>query len=109
MERLQCYPGINEEKAIGRFDESLQRLFVELKKASKPDWDLLKTELHGNQFFIAGPLLRALQHSRPCVLLIDELDKVDQAFEAMLLELQSARIYESTAVYLRDWIGLRHI
>jgi MoxR-like ATPase len=89
VERLQCYPGINEEKAIGRFDESLQRLFVELKKTSDPDWDLLKTELHGNQFFIAGPLLRALQHSSPCVLLIDELDKVDQAFEAMLLELLS--------------------
>ena len=90
VERLQCYEGIGEDKAIGKFDESLQRLCVELKaKASSVDWDLLKNELHGEQFFCAGPLLRALQCERPCVLLIDELDKVDHAFEAMLLELLS--------------------
>src|SRR5580700_10248353 len=90
VERLQCYEGINEEKAIGRFDERLQRLCVELKaKCSSVDWESLQTELHGQQFFSAGPLLRALQYERPCVLLIDELDKVDHAFEALLLELLS--------------------
>ena len=91
VERLQCYEGINEEKAIGRFDEPLQRLCVELRaKSSSVDWESLQTELHGRLFFSAGPLLRALQHEKPCVLLIDELDKVDQAFEALLLELLSA-------------------
>src|SRR5882724_1728940 len=90
VERLQCYEGINEEKAIGKFDEALQRLCVELKtKSSGVDWQSLQTELHGEQFFSAGPLLRALQYEEPCVLLIDELDKVDQAFEAVLLELLS--------------------
>jgi MoxR-like ATPase len=90
VERLQCYEGINEEKAIGKFDESLQRLCVELKsKSSGVDWESLRTELHGQQFFTAGPLLRALQYEKPCVLLIDELDKVDHAFEATLLELLS--------------------
>lgn len=90
VERLQCYEGIGEDKAIGKFDESLQRLCVELKaKASGVDWELLKSELHGEQFFSAGPLLRALRFEKPCVLLIDELDKVDHAFEAMLLELLS--------------------
>src|SRR5258707_541533 len=90
VERLQCYEGINEEKAIGKFDEPLQRLCVELKaKSSSVDWESLQTELHGQQFFSAGPLLRALQYEKPCVLLIDELDKVDQAFEALLLELLS--------------------
>jgi len=90
VERLQCYEGINEEKAIGKFDESLQRLCVELKaKSASVDWESLQTELHNQQFFSAGPLLRALQCERPCVLLIDELDKVDHAFEAMLLELLS--------------------
>jgi MoxR-like ATPase len=90
VERLQCYEGINEEKAIGKFDESLQRLCVELKaKSTSVDWESLQTELHGQQFFGAGPLLRALQCERPCVLLIDELDKVDRAFEALLLELLS--------------------
>ena len=90
VERLQCYEGINEEKAIGKFDEPLQRLCVELKsKSANVDWGSLRTELHGQQFFSAGPLLRALQCERPCVLLIDELDKVDHAFEALLLELLS--------------------
>jgi MoxR-like ATPase len=90
VERLQCYEGIGEDKAIGKFDECLQRLCVELKaRASDVDWDLLKNELHGEQFFSAGPLLRALQYEKPCVLLIDELDKVGHAFEAMLLELLS--------------------
>jgi len=90
VERLQCYEGINEEKAIGKFDESLQRLCVELRTKSETiDWESLRTELHGQQFFSAGPLLSALQHEKPCVLLIDELDKVDHAFEAMLLELLS--------------------
>jgi MoxR-like ATPase len=91
VERLQCYQGINEEKAIGKFDEPLQRLCVELRaKASAVDWKSLQIELHGRQFFIAGPLLRSLEYATPSVLLIDELDKVDHAFEAMLLELLSA-------------------
>jgi MoxR-like ATPase len=90
VERLQCFEGINEKKAIGRFDEALQRLAVELRSKSGPvEWEQLKQELHGLKFFSAGPLLRALQYSQRCVLLIDELDKVSQAFEAMLLELLS--------------------
>lgn len=90
VERLQCYEGINEEKAIGKFDEALQRLCVELKlKAGAVDWALLRTELHSLEFFSAGPLMRALLTDKPCVLLVDEIDKVDQEFEAMLLELLS--------------------
>jgi MoxR-like ATPase len=90
VERLQCFEGINEEKAIGKFDESLQRLAVELRSRSgQMDWEAVKEELHSENFFSAGPLLKALQYKKPCVLLIDELDKVSQAFEAMLLELLS--------------------
>jgi MoxR-like ATPase len=90
VERLQCFEGINEEKAIGKFDEALQRLAVELLSKSTPvEWEPLKQELHSLNFFSAGPLLRALQYPKRCVLLIDELDKVSQAFEAMLLELLS--------------------
>jgi MoxR-like ATPase len=88
VERLQCYAGINEEKAIGIFDESLQRFFIESRiESHETDWVALGGELHSRQFFIAGPLVRALEDEQPCVLLIDELDKVDQAFEAMLLEI----------------------
>jgi MoxR-like ATPase len=90
VERLQCYEGINEEKAIGKFDESLQRLCVELRSNSAgADWEFLQAELHSQQFSSAGPLLRALQYEKPCVLLIDELDKGDHASEALLLELPS--------------------
>lgn len=90
VERLQCYEGINEEKAIGKFDEALQKLCVELKaKSGDVDWTSVRTELHGQEFFSAGPLMRALLSEKPCVLLVDEIDKVDQEFEAMLLELLS--------------------
>jgi MoxR-like ATPase len=90
VERLQCFEGINEEKAIGKFDEALQRLSVDLYSRSGPvEWEPLKQELHSLQFFSAGPLPRALQYRKRCALLIDELDKVSQAFEAMLLELLS--------------------
>src|SRR5438270_1767879 len=90
VERLQCFEGINEEKAIGKFDEALQRLAVELQsKSGAVAWEAFKQELHSEKFFSAGPLLRALRYPERCVLLIDELDKVDQAFEATLLELLS--------------------
>jgi MoxR-like ATPase len=90
VERLQCYEGIDDEKAIGKFDEALQSLCVELKaKAGDVDWTSLRTELHSQDFFTAGALMRALLWEKPCVLLIDELDKVGHAFEALLLELMS--------------------
>ena len=90
VERLQCYEGITDEKAIGKFDEPLQRLCVELKsKSAHLNWESIQDELHGRQFFTAGPLLRALESEKSCVLLIDELDKVDHAFEAILLEMLS--------------------
>lgn len=90
MERLQCYEGVNEEKAIGKFDESLQRLFLNTQGgASGAGWASLRRDLHTLEFFQEGPLLRALLHERPCVLLIDEIDKVGEEFEAELLEILS--------------------
>src|SRR5260370_35373602 len=84
VERLQCYEGIGEEKAIGKFDEALQRLCVGLraKMGTQLDWETLRAELHSQRFFRAGPLLRALQSRRQCVVLIHELDQVDYAFQA---------------------------
>ena len=91
VERLQCYIGINEDKAIGKFDEALQRLFLETKTSHvSGDWEAIRQELHGLEFFTKGPLLRALLYEwKPCVLLIDEIDKVDHEFEALLLEVLS--------------------
>lgn len=91
VERLQCYEGITEEKAIGKFDESLQKLFLETQGgALGSDWEQIGRRLHSIDFFAEGPLVRALRCGSPsCVLLIDELDKVDHAFEALLLEILS--------------------
>jgi len=92
VERLQCYEGITEDKAIGKFDEALQRLFLETGHDQLgEDWDAIRKRLHSLDFFSEGPLLRALRSTeRPCVLLVDELDKVDHHFEALLLEILSA-------------------
>ena len=90
VERLQCYVGINEDKAIGKFDEALQELFLGAGTDGKQDWEALRQQLHGLEFFTKGPLLRALLYeTKPCVLLVDEIDKVDQEFEALLLEVLS--------------------
>jgi MoxR-like ATPase len=91
LERLQCYEGITEEKAIGKFDEGLQRLYLDTvtRGSGVSDWVSLGKQLSALDFFAAGPLLKALQYPSPCVLLIDELDKVDHSFEATLLEVLS--------------------
>jgi len=90
IERLQCYEGINEEKAIGKFDGALQKLFLETQgDRLQKDWDAIRNNLHTLDFFVQGPLLRSLLYERPCVLLIDEVDKVDEGFEALLLEILS--------------------
>jgi MoxR-like ATPase len=92
VERLQCYEGITDDKAIGKFDEGLQKLFLETQRDHLgSDWGAIRSRLHTLDFFSECPLLRALRHpERPCVLLIDEIDKVDQQFEALLLEILSA-------------------
>lgn len=90
MERLHCYRGISKDEAIGKFDESLRRLFLEFSQGlTRNSQDLLRS-LRSPDFFRPGPLMRALECERPCVLLIDELDKADEGFEAMLLEVLSS-------------------
>ena len=79
--RLQCYQGINEEKVIGQY-KSLQELYVLLMSKSDhtPDWTEIKREVTSRAYFMAGPLLEAIEQHQRCVLLIDEIDKVDYAF-----------------------------
>ncbi len=73
VERLQCYVGITEEKVIGRFDEALQKLFLETQADHlHQEWSEIRNRLHTLDFFAEGPLLRALRYEhRPCVLLVD--------------------------------------
>jgi hypothetical protein len=75
--------------AVGAFDPALQKLFLETQpNRLERNWPSLRETLHSLEFFISGPLLRALLYEGlPCVLLVDELDKVDPAFEALLLEI----------------------
>jgi MoxR-like ATPase len=91
--RLQCFEGIKAEQAIGDFDKSLQELYVLLmtKGNTVPDWHQIRKEITGREFFLAGPLLTAIEQEQRCVLLIDEIDKVPQAFEALLLEVLSGK------------------
>jgi MoxR-like ATPase len=88
--RLQCFEGITERQAIGSFDEALQRLFLETQAQTiDRQWEELRIQLHTLDFFTQGPLFQAVLQPKPVVLLIDELDKVDQKFEALLLEILS--------------------
>lgn len=74
IERLQCFEGITAEHAIGKFDESLQRLCLELATRNEvQDWRELARQITTLDFFIPGQLLNALLANEPCVLLIDEL------------------------------------
>lgn len=63
---------------------------MEFSKGQHENWQTVQADLKGRDFFRPGPLMRALECEQPCVLLIDELDKVDDGFEAMLLEILSA-------------------
>jgi MoxR-like ATPase len=90
IERLQCYEGITDKQAIGEFDQGLQRLYMEFSKERGLSWQEIVQTVKGRDFFRPGPLMRAFECESPCVLLIDELDKVPEAVEAMLLEPLSA-------------------
>lgn len=90
MVRLQCYPGITADKAIGKFDEALQELFLKTRgRQTDEDWQTMCGRLHSLEFFSPGPLMKAIIAERRVVLLIDEVDKVDDEFEAFLLEVLS--------------------
>jgi len=85
--RLQCYEGIDAAEALYEWNYPRQLLRIRLADARSAD--VSEEELFGPDFLIRRPLLRALEHPgpRPAVLLIDELDRADDEFEAFLLEL----------------------
>lgn len=89
--QLQCYEGIGDKQAIGDYNRALQEMYVLLqaKKEAGADWNEVRREITSRNFFISGPLLQALESDKRCVLLIDEIDKVGYAFEALLLEILS--------------------
>lgn len=87
--RLQCYDGIDDRKAIGDFNRSMQELYVLINREAQREWWEIRTEIMSREFFVPGPLLSAIETPERSILLIDEVDKVPQEFEALLLEILS--------------------
>jgi MoxR-like ATPase len=86
--RLQCYEGLDEAKALYEWNYRKQLLRIQAE-AEGAAWTEVQEDIFGEEFLLARPLLSAISAVSPVVLLIDEIDKTDQEFEAMLLELLS--------------------
>jgi MoxR-like ATPase len=93
--RLQCYEGLDEAKALYEWNYRKQLLRIQAGTAGEaggPDsagWQDVQDDIFGEDFLLERPLMTAIASPEPVVLLIDEIDKTDQEFEAMLLELLS--------------------
>jgi MoxR-like ATPase len=87
--RLQCYEGLDVNQAVYEWNYTRQIMHIRLHEARGDH--LSEAELFGPEFLLKRPLLQAIEHSRerPAVLLIDEIDRSDEEFEAFLLEVLS--------------------
>jgi MoxR-like ATPase len=93
--RLQCYEGLDEAKALYEWNYRKQLLRIqaeaagEAEAAAEGSWARTRGDIFSEDFLFTRPLLEAISAEDPVVLLIDEIDKTDQEFEAMLLEVLS--------------------
>jgi MoxR-like ATPase len=86
--RLQCYEGLDEAKALYEWNYRKQLLRIQTE-SQDAGWQDVQEDIFGEEFLLARPLMTAIASPDPVVLLVDEIDKTDQEFEAMLLELLS--------------------
>ena len=86
--RLQCYEGLDESKALYEWNYQKQLLSIQVNMNSQ-DKDSLTKSLFSDDYLLERPLLQSIRSEKPVVLLIDEIDKADEEFEAFLLELLS--------------------
>jgi MoxR-like ATPase len=86
--RLQCYEGLDEAKALYEWNYRKQLLRIQ-SEAADTGWSAVQDDIFSEEFLLPRPLMTAIAAEEPVVLLIDEIDKTDQEFEAMLLELLS--------------------
>ena len=86
--RLQCYEGLDESKALYEWNYQKQLLSIQVNMNSD-DKDALTRSLFSDEYLLERPLLHSIRSEKPVVLLIDEIDKADEEFEAFLLELLS--------------------
>ena len=87
--RLQCYEGIDASQALYEWDYARQLLYARALQAGEVEPGKRVAELYGAEFLLERPLLRAIRSGEGAVLLIDELDRADDEFEAFLLEVLS--------------------
>ena len=86
--RLQCYEGLDESKALYEWNYQKQLLSIQVNMAEQ-DKDQLTKSLFSDEYLLERPLLKSIRSDKPVVLLIDEIDKADEEFEAFLLEILS--------------------
>ena len=86
--RLQCYEGLDESKALYEWNYQKQLLYIQVNMGSRDSGELTRS-LFGEEYLLERPLLKSIRSEKPVVLLIDEIDKADEEFEAFLLELLS--------------------
>ena len=86
--RLQCYEGLDESKALYEWNYQKQLLSIQVNMNAENRDELTKS-LFGDEYLLERPLLKSIRSEKPVVLLIDEIDKADEEFEAFLLELLS--------------------
>lgn len=86
--RLQCYEGLDESKALYEWNYQKQLLAIQVNM-NTVSADSLTRELFSDEYLLERPLLKSIRSEKPVVLLIDEIDKADEEFEAFLLELLS--------------------
>jgi len=89
--RLQCYEGLDEARALYEWNYRKQLLRIQAAQATTDDgaWDEIHDDIFSEPFLLERPLLAAIRHEGPVVLLIDETDKADVEVEGLLLELLS--------------------
>src|SRR6185503_3691038 len=87
--RLQCYEGLDEAKALYEWNYQKQLLRIQADRVQELSWDEVTQHIFSREYLLERPLLRAITAPRRVVLLIDEIDKADEEFEAFLLELLS--------------------
>lgn len=85
--RLQCYEGLDENKAL--YEWNYQRQLIKIQLTKENTGDLAEHDLFSRDYLLERPLLKAIQAPRKVVLLIDEIDKTDEEFEAFLFEVLS--------------------
>ena len=86
--RMQCYEGLDESKTLYEWNYQKQLLSIQVNMG-KTDDDTLTKSLFSDEYLLERPLLQSIRSEEPVVLLIDEIDKADEEFEAFLLELLS--------------------